>query len=157
MRLDTGMFARVASGAVGVAGMASASLAQQAVAPPADWSDPSAVVEHYVDALGIEPIEIMLLGTFHFDDQGLDEYKPTHQFDALAKDRQEQINEVVDDLAAFGPDRICVERRPSGQAALDAWYERFREGGERDEANEIVQIGFSLADRLGHERVHAVV
>ncbi|MFN3243544.1 MAG: DUF5694 domain-containing protein [Planctomycetota bacterium] len=126
-------------------------------APEKLWrDDPAAVIDHYLAQAKLKPIEVVLVGTFHFDDQGLDEYKPTHHFDALADDRQQQIVRVVDDLAGWKPDLVCVERRPSGQGRVDADYATFRDGGLRDRKNEVVQIGYRLADRLGHQRVHAI-
>jgi len=131
-------------------------LAQPNIPEPEDWSDPAAVVEHYMEAAGIEPTEILLLGTFHFDDQGLDTYKPQNSFDPLDDDRQDEIEDVVDDLADWEPTMVCVERVPSVQDRVDGWYAEYRAGGMRDRRNEIVQIGFRLADQLEHEQVHAV-
>jgi len=131
--------------------------AAQQPAPESLWrDDPAAVIDHYLARAKLQPIEVVLVGTFHFDDQGLDEYKPTHHFDALAEDRQQQIGKVVGDLAKWAPDLVCVERRPSVQKNVDAGYARFRDGGLRDRKNEIVQIGYRLAARMKHERVHAI-
>ena len=129
-----------------------------AASAPADpWlTDPSAVIGGYLAQSRLQPRRVLLLGTFHFQDAGLDAHKPQHRFDALTADRQRQIAEVVAELEAFAPHVVCVERRPELQEKVDTDYAGFRRGGLRDVRNEIVQIGYRLADRLGLERVHAV-
>ncbi len=47
------------------------------------------------------PTPIMLLGTFHFEDRGLDAYKPKFKLDIKA--RRAEILEVVESLAVFKP------------------------------------------------------
>jgi hypothetical protein len=108
------------------------------------------------EAAGVRPRRLVLLGTFHFKDAGLDAYKPTHSFDALSERRQGEIAEVIDRLDAFDADVVCVERRPDGQQALDESFESFVADGGELPANEIYQIGFRLAAREGLEGVAAV-
>lgn len=100
--------------------------------------------------------QVLLLGTFHFDDPGLDDYKPAHRFDVLSEKRQREVEEVLDRLAAFQPTRIAVEVRASRQATLDERYQQYLSGESEPSPDEIVQIGYRLAARLGHERVYAV-
>jgi len=50
------------------------------------------------------PATILLLGTFHFDDAGLDAYKPEHRMDVLSPERQREIEEVVRCLTRFPAD-----------------------------------------------------
>lgn len=118
--------------------------------------DPGALVDGYLAKAKLQPTEVLLLGTFHFDDQGLDAYKPQHHFDPLQKGRQQEVAQVVAALAAFAPDVICVERRPDGQKRLDASYEAYAAGKNLDVKNEITQVAFRLAKQLGHDRVHAI-
>lgn len=108
------------------------------------------------DAAGIEPRRILLLGTFHFQDAGLDEYKPQHEFDALSERRQAEIAEVIDRLDAFDADVVCVEAKPNRQAVLDQRFATFEAGQWELPANEIYQLGFRLAQREGLGGVHAV-
>ena len=100
------------------------------------------------------PSEVLLLGTFHFEDAGLDEYKPKHRLDVSS--RQAEISSILDQLAAFEPTHIAVEVRADRQERLDASYSSFLEGEKELTGNEIHQIGFRLARRLGHERIWAV-
>lgn len=100
--------------------------------------------------------KVLILGTFHFKDSGLDSYKPERDVDILSKERQRQIEEVVRLLEAYKPTKVAVEVMPERQAWLDSLYERYLSGNYELEANEIFQLGFRLAKRLGHKRVYAV-
>lgn len=51
---------------------------------------------------------------------------------------------------------MLVERPRERQAATDTEYAEYREGEHRDERNEVYQLGFRLADAVGHARVAAV-
>ncbi len=105
---------------------------------------------------GVARPKVLLLGTFHFKDAGLDTYKPVHKFDVLAPDGQAQVKEVLDGLARFAPTKVAVEVDAGSQAKLDERYAAFQAGSAAPSANEITQIGFALAARLGHERVYAI-
>ncbi|TYT61408.1 DUF5694 domain-containing protein [Natrialba swarupiae] len=82
--------------------------------------------------------------------------------DVLEDDRQRELADLVDRLATWDPDRVAVEWPSAEQEIIDEAYTDYRDGGiealpERlDPTNEIVQIGFRLADRLDHEPPAAV-
>jgi hypothetical protein len=97
-----------------------------------------------------------LLGTFHFADAGLDAYRPRYTVDVRAPERQHEVEDLVERLAAFAPTRVAVEQRPERQAALDSLYRAYLAGTYELGANEVYQVGFRLARRLGHEHVWAV-
>lgn len=100
--------------------------------------------------------ELLLLGTFHFKDAGLDSYKPQHDVDILGAERQAELDEILDRLEAWKPTRIAVEWDRDEQARLDARYAQYLAGDFEISSNEIYQLGFRLAKRLGHERLWAV-
>ena len=100
--------------------------------------------------------KIMVLGTFHFQDAGLDVRKPQFDVDILSERRQRQVAEVVDSLARFRPTRIAVERRPDRQQEIDQAYRAYLGGAFELSGNEVHQIGFRLARRLEHETVYGV-
>jgi hypothetical protein len=100
--------------------------------------------------------KLMLLGTFHFQDAGLDTYKPKHTFDVFSEPGQAQIAEVLDRLAEFNPTKVAVEADATAQDRVDTRYAEFRSGTAKPSANEITQIGYTLAARLKHERVYAI-
>lgn len=98
-----------------------------------------------------EQAEVMVLGTFHFAQY--DDY-----VDVLEPARQEQLDDVLDNLEGFAPERIAVEYPHARAARLDSAYRRYRArpADSVGSRNEIQQVGFRLARRLGHERVHPV-
>jgi hypothetical protein len=100
--------------------------------------------------------QVLMLGTFHFDDRGLDSYKPQFPWDPLTAEHQREIEEVVERLARYQPTRIALEWPSDRQAALDTAYQDFLAGRAGLGPNEREQIGFRLARRLGHQRVYAV-
>lgn len=100
--------------------------------------------------------QVLVLGTFHFADAGLDAYKPRFDIDVRSPERQREVEDLVERLAAFRPTKVAVERRPERQAELDSLYEAYLRGTYELGPNEIYQVGFRLARRMGHERVWAV-
>lgn len=99
--------------------------------------------------------ELLFLGVFHFDDKGLDAYKPKFKLDVLSSQRQREIEQVVEQLAAFRPTVVAVEALPSEQARLDSAYAAYESGNYRLGANEVYQVGFRLAKRAHLRRVAA--
>ncbi|MFC7205393.1 DUF5694 domain-containing protein [Haloferax namakaokahaiae] len=118
-----------------------------------------------------EQVEVVLLGTYHMDNPGLDAGNVDAD-DALSDDRQRELQTLVSNLEAIDPDFVAIERPASAADAVQDAYSRYRDGEfsydeehaldsmhpERDDAtqrsrSEVVQVGFRLADRLGHDRV----
>jgi hypothetical protein len=121
--------------------------AAQRAAPPA--------VPDFLDAAAPRA-QVLLLGTFHFDNPGRDAYKPRHDANVLSPARQREVGDVVAHLAAFRPTRVAVEWSRERQGALDSLYREYRAGRLPPRAGEVFQLGFRLAAQLGHERVYAV-
>ena len=99
--------------------------------------------------------KVLLLGTFHFDDKGLDAHKPKYRFDVFSEEGQRQLGEVLDRLAEYAPTKVLVEQESAEQERVNRWYASYLAGKETGVANEIVTVGFALAKRLGHAKVHA--
>ena len=104
--------------------------------------------------------EAIILGVYHFDNPGLDTYN-TEIDDYSTKKRQSEIQEVVDLLAKYKPNKIFVEFLPSQQDRLDSLFTLYVDnrlslkdikGGQ----NEVYQLGFRLAKQLGLKKVLAV-
>jgi hypothetical protein len=117
-----------------------------------------------------EQVEVLLLGCYHMDDPGNDAMN-VEADDVLSGARQRQLATLTDRLADWAPNVVGVERPADWAEQLNATYERYRSGRlaydeENPEAaadrrtpaarDEVVQVGFRLADRLGHDRVAAV-
>lgn len=100
--------------------------------------------------------KVMVLGVFHFDDAGLDDYKPRHQVHIHSKNRQREIAEIIHRLSLFSPTKIGLEFRNTAQSRMDSLFNLYR-GGQFDlPANEIYQLGFKLAKQAGLEGVDGI-
>ena len=86
--------------------------------------------------------EIILLGSYHFA-----------QSPELMKGKQAEILELTQFLADFKPTKIAVEWEKSEQTVLDTL---FADKKRELDIYEVEQIGFGLANQLGHEKVFAV-
>lgn len=116
-----------------------------------------ALAQSPVDAFRIAPrAEVLLLGVFHFQDAGRDGYKPQFPFDIRTAQRQRELEEVVAKLAAWKPTRIAIEQRTDRQGRVDSLYALYPGGGTDTLQNEIYQLAYRLAKRLGHAGMFAV-
>lgn len=108
--------------------------------------------------IGKHKAKVSILGTFHFDNPGMDSYKHEFPFDILAENRQNELNDLLSALEVYQPTKIMVEiARIEGDSILNQRYREFLKG-DFDISNrrsETFQIGFRLAKRLGHERIYA--
>lgn len=103
----------------------------------------------------VEKIQVMVMGTYHFNNPNRDEYN-VDAADVMTPARQKQIREVVDNLAEFEPSKVTLEYVRKNAAKFDSLYKAYRSGDHDLERNERQQIGFRLADEMGHNRVYAV-
>lgn len=101
-----------------------------------------------------EKAEILVLGSYHMDNPGLDIFNQKAD-DVLTPKRQQEIAQLMDVLKKFQPTKIAIEatvdsdRRPKQ-------YAEYLEGKRELTRNEIEQIGFRLARILGHETIYPV-
>lgn len=125
-------------------------------------------------ALADDSIDVMLLGTYHMDNPGLDTVN-VEADDVLDPQRQRELQRLIDHLAGWEADLVAVERPQARQAELNDLFDRYRDGSlaydeeaeleplhpRREDPtaecrSEVVQVGFRLADRLDHDRVAAI-
>ena len=64
-------------------------------ANPGAGEDPARLLRQLGGFLQGPRAKLLILGTFHFEDAGLDDYKPQHSLDVLSEGRQEEIEEIV--------------------------------------------------------------
>ena len=57
----------------------------------------------------VEPVQVMVLGTYHFENPGLDLVN-TDADDVLAPHRQAELQDLAERLTAFRPTAIALER-----------------------------------------------
>lgn len=106
-------------------------------------------------ACAADEVQVMILGTYHFANPGRDVIKQDFD-DVLLPKRQAELEELARRLASWQPDRIAVEWPWSRTDTTQARYARYRAGTLAPNRNEVVQIGFRLAARLGHPAVHPI-
>lgn len=99
--------------------------------------------------------QVMILGTWHMDNPGLD-YANATSDDVLQPHRQAEIAAVAQALAEFRPTRIAIEAEPSRDSAWNARYQAYRRRQHTLTRDERDQIGLRLAGLLGHDRVYPV-
>ena len=99
--------------------------------------------------------QILVLGTYHFDNPGLDVVK-TEVADVLTPAKQDEITQVIEALARFRPTKIAVEVRADRAARLDSSYSAYRADRRTSSRSEVQQLGFRLAERFGHRLLYPV-
>jgi hypothetical protein len=97
---------------------------------------------------------IMFLGVYHMNNPGLDAVN-LQADDVLAPKRQQEIEEVVERLARFRPTKIAIEAQYR-DTRWPSLYEKYLAGQYALGRNEIEQIGFRLAKRLGLPTLYGV-
>lgn len=104
---------------------------------------------------GAEPSQVMVLGTYHFANPGLDVVK-TEVADVLSVEKQREIRESVDALARFRPTKIAVEAPPASAPRLDSLYRAYQAEKYELARDETEQLGFRLAARFEHARLYPI-
>lgn len=102
-----------------------------------------------------KPVKVLLLGTFHFDNPGLDVAK-FKDADIFSPQRQQEVQEVVEYLKVFAPDKIFIEAIPANQPQIDTSLAAYKAGNNQLGASEVQQLGFRLAKLLPLSTVYAV-
>jgi hypothetical protein len=103
-----------------------------------------------------DQVQVMLLGTFHFQGSATDAVSGTPQ-DMRSPQRQAELEELIQRLAHWAPEQVAVEWPYTFADSTTAFFQRYVErGGQTTSQNEVVQVGFRLAHRLGHATVHPI-
>lgn len=106
-------------------------------------------------AAAAEPVQVMVLGTWHFSNPGRDVVNVEAE-DVRTPKRQRELEEVAAALARFRPTKIMVESVAKGPDLIDVGFRGFTPALLRERKDERVQIGYRLAHMLGHEAVYAI-
>jgi Family of unknown function (DUF5694) len=102
-----------------------------------------------------EPVQVMVLGTYHFGNPGLD-INNMKSDSVLTPQRQRELERVADALAKFRPTHVMVEMQGKAPDLAIPEYQRFNAAMLSSDANEIVQIGYRTARRAGLASVHGI-
>jgi hypothetical protein len=98
------------------------------------------------------PAQVMVVGTYHMANPGQDLHNMEAD-DVLQPERQAQIHAVVEALANFEPSLVAVEWPAD---VTDERYRQYLADELEPSRNEVVQLGFRLAERAGLDRVHGI-
>lgn len=101
-----------------------------------------------------EPAEVLLFGTFHFKDAGLDVVQ-VEDVDIFSEENQAYLEQLTDRLAAFQPTAVLLEYNPENEDSMNERYRQYVEGTFELPANEVFQLGFRIARKAGLERVYS--
>lgn len=104
-------------------------------------------------AQAAEPVQVMVLGTYHFDSPGLDIHNPKID-DVLKPQRQRELDAIAAAMTEFRPTKIMLERQSPD--LIDPKYAAFAPAALLKQRDERVQIGHRIARRLGHSTVYAI-
>jgi Family of unknown function (DUF5694) len=114
-----------------------------------------------------KPTEILVIGTYHFNNPGMDvaKYKV---LDIMGEKPQKQLEEISTAIAKFKPIKIFTEWELKDQLALDTLYNKYVDGTYFDYVaakypkrkfythNEIVQLAFRTAKKLNLKKVYGI-
>jgi hypothetical protein len=105
----------------------------------------TAAIAALVCAGGASAAEVMILGTYHMANPGLDLHNVKSD-DVLLSRRQAELADITTSLARFRPTLVAVESPAKGGAAAKVEkYRQYLDGHLADSRNEVVQVGFRLA------------
>lgn len=104
---------------------------------------------------GTPSAKLLILGTYHMSNPGLDAVN-VEADDVRTPRRQAELEQLVEKLARFQPTKIAVE---GARSRTDYWNERYAKylrGEHTLSTNEIEQVGFRLAKKLGHAAIYPI-
>jgi hypothetical protein len=102
-----------------------------------------------------EPVQVMVLGTYHMDNPGQDLVN-VRAADVLTSQRQAELAAVAEALAKFRPTVVAVERVTTAPGYVDEKYARFKDADLAAQRDERVQIGYRVARAAGLGTVHGI-
>lgn len=105
------------------------------------------------DAAAKDPGQVMLLGTFHFDNPGLDAVK-SDVIDVSTAENQAYLKSFSQRVAGFEPQVVMLEFEPKDHESMNQKYQQYLAGDFELPINEMYQIGFRVAKAAGLKQVH---
>jgi hypothetical protein len=103
-----------------------------------------------------QAVPVTVLGTYHMANPGLDAANMKAD-DVMTEKRQKELEELAQMLKRFEPTKIMVESS-FGSEKINDKYREFVDHQDITKLgpNESYQIGFRLANLLGHEKIYPV-
>jgi Family of unknown function (DUF5694) len=101
------------------------------------------------------PIEVMVLGSYHFGNPGLDTNNIKVD-SVLTPPKQAELEAVAKALMAFRPTKVMVEMQSVAPDLAASAYTNFTPADLKTAANETDQLGFRIARMAGLDVVNAI-
>ncbi len=101
-----------------------------------------------------KPIQVMILGSYHMNNPEADQFN-LEADDVMVPARQDEIQDVVNQLKKFNPTKIAIEAK-FGDTIAPTRYSKYLEGSIELNRKEEEQIGFRLAKILGHQFIYPI-
>ena len=101
------------------------------------------------------PIQVMVLGTYHFGNPGLDLHNMKVD-SVLTPTKQTELADVASRLAKFNPTKIAVEALSDRLDFATKKFDSFTPETLTKDPDERVQIAFRLAHQLGQKSVYGI-
>ncbi len=98
--------------------------------------------------------QVLLMGTFHFANPGLDTVK-TETVDVMTPANQEYLIALAERIAASKPTKVLLEYNRDDEDKINRQYQEYMAGSFELPVNEIYQIGFRVARLAGLSRVYS--
>jgi Family of unknown function (DUF5694) len=102
-----------------------------------------------------EPVQVLIVGTYHFGNPGLDLHNVKTD-DVRTPAKQAELVDLVARLARFNPNKIAVEAISDRDDLTTKKFDGFTPETLTKDADERVQIAFRLARKLGHKSVYGI-
>src|SRR5437762_11447588 len=101
------------------------------------------------------PIEVMVLGTYHFDNPGQDMHNMKVD-SVLTPAKQSELADVASRLVKFNPTKIAVEALSDRPDLVSNKFDGFTLENLNKDPDERTQIAFRLAHQLGQKSVYGI-
>jgi len=103
----------------------------------------------------IKKKQVLLIGTFHYANPGLDVAK-LNSFSIMSEKSQKELEIMSDKIKKFGPDKIFVEWEFSKQTDLDKFYNKSTDSLFKNNKSEITQLALRTAKKLNHKKLYGM-
>ena len=100
------------------------------------------------------PIEVMVLGTYHFS--GGADVANVAAVDVRTPQRQKELENVAAAVAAFRPTAVVVERETAAPDYIDPNYAAFKPSVLKEKTSEREQLGYRIARLAKVARVYGI-
>lgn len=108
-----------------------------------------------VTAAPQQPVQVMVLGSYHFGNPGRDKVN-AHVDDVTTPQRQRELEALADAIAEFKPTRVMVEAQRPGPTYDVTDFATFSPNVLKTDRDETTQIGYRIAARAGLRSVQGI-